>query len=89
MTRKEIENKWLKLSENKENGFMLCIFICLYFSEYHLNIWDNKIWMDSDHIYMSTHFYDDCVTSPIDEDSMTYLCRALSLNMFLDDNNIK
>ncbi len=88
MTRKEIEEYWVRVSDM--SGDELCFFIPEYMSKDAFSIWKSTIWVDIDVIYIDDYFHNDSnIQSFKDCQDMTYLCRALSLNMFLDDNNIK
>ncbi len=86
VTREQIETSWL--SENRTNrGTPLCRFtsdinLCLGY-KWH-EIWHTD---DNPHLMVSGLYYKPIHTDYIDE--LTYLTRALSLNMLLDDNNVK
>jgi hypothetical protein len=84
MNRHEIENKFIKESLGFREGPQLCGFT---YRIGHKKVWD-KIWKDNEYIFISDYFYFDSETKK-DYMTMSYLCRALTLNMILDDNNIE
>lgn len=82
MTRKEIEDSWLEDSEVYNGGEGLCIT----FGEVGLVKEWGEVWRGSKRLFISGYF--------IREDSelyfeLSYLTRALSLHMLLDDCGIE
>jgi len=85
-SRKEIENRWQR--RTYKGGSPLCIFLnrCRDMNTQCKILkmeWDT-IWETQDHTYMSFYFIDGW-----NREELSYLCRALSLHMLLDDNGVK
>jgi len=84
MNRIDIERDWIRRSVNRKAGVILCGFL-LDHDDCISDLWSD-IW-DTSPCSLISHFYE--VYDLADYFAMSYLCRALSLNMLLDDNNVK
>lgn len=78
--REEIERAWVEESVKKLSGIPLCSFIDYSKFLAIRKAW-NQVWDKQSKVYMYAYFQRESYFS-----DLTYLCRALSLNMLLDDN---
>lgn len=79
--REEIEKAWVKESEKYYGGEALCWFLKKHYTEAESN-WCST-WKKQE--FFAIYCYFGAVFDYNTAD-LTYLCRALSLNMLLDDN---
>ena len=87
VTRKQVENKWLKKSkEQSERGLNSGVSLCMFLRNLDSNAlsyrWE-AVWCTPRRlrVYIASYFEDES-----DQGDLSYLCRALSLHMLLDDN---
>jgi len=78
--RKELEEKWQAYSYRE--GLILCFFLTVHAPELKRKF--KSLWETSDHIFISDYYFEEEYACRYDKD-LAYLCRALTLNMFLDD----
>ncbi len=88
MTRKEIEKLWIEESIERRYGKPLCDFMYEVGNDDLIRQWD-EIWDSQKYSYISDYFDDDYYYKTISSENyyvLSYLLRALSLNILLDDN---
>lgn len=88
MTREEIEKLWLKDNGGRSFGRLLCRFMYEVGDSNLISQW-NGVWGSQKHNCISDYYCDDyyCDTISIEDYcNLTYLLRALSLNILLDNN---
>jgi len=91
MTREEIERLWVQESDGYSYGYSkpLCSLMFEVGNSDLIRRWD-KIWYSQKYNYISDYFddgyYDYNPISSEDYYVLSYLLRALSLNILLDDN---
>ena len=92
MTREEIEQLWIEVSTDIMFGKPLCDFMYLVGNSDLEGQW-NKIWGNQNYTYISDYFDDDyywlSLINSEDYYTLSYLLRALSLNILLDDMEVK
>ena len=76
--REELETQWLAASRPYYQGRAICLFLGDYDSE--LGAIFKPIWRTTNSSIMSHYFQNNNY-----RDELTYLCRALTLNILLND----